>query len=256
MDADEARFILSAVRADRLDEADPQVEEALRLVESDLELRSWFEQSGRFDRLVSDRLAEVEPPADLRTSLRAGIKVSRPRSWERRAVVFFAAAAMLTLGLFLSAALRSGASEKDGPEAASLAEFREDVLERIAGMKTLDLRSDDPEFVRTWLRDRGLPVDDSSLSALGERSLVGCKIIDWRGRRVSLICFRRGDVEGMPNLHLVTAPAESLERSAMLRTEPVVGKEWSTAAWREGDLLHLVLAKGRHRDLRSLIPFG
>jgi len=268
MNRDEARFLLSAVRADRVDRSDARVAEALRLVEEDPELRHWFEASGRFDQVVSERLAEVSPPAHLRDSILVGMRVSRRPRWPRRSVIAFAAAVVLGFAFFLVSQIRPGATSTPDAGGGSFAEFEGDMLDAIADLDALEHRSPDPREILSWLREHGIE-DTPALATVdfspdGEAgTFVGCKIIDWRGYRASLICLRRSDDrEGMPDLRLVTVPAVAVED---LGPDEVVAhlpdaegspRRWSTAIWRSGDLVHLVALDGRHPDPRGLVPLG
>lgn len=270
MNRDEARFLLSAVRTDRVDRNDPRVNEALRLVEEDPELRSWFEASGRFDQVVAARLAEVTPPPDLRDSILAGLQVSRRPWWPQRSLVLLAAAAVLGFAVFLTSQIGPGSGAAphahSGSRGGSFAEFEGDMLDALASLDALDHHSADSGEILAFLRERGVEEvptlsGGDLLRGEGAGTFVGCKVLEWRGFRASLICLRRSG-EGMPDLHLVTVPAEAVidlgrdEIVAHLPDAEGSPRRWSTAMWRSGDLVHLVVADGRHPDPRRLVPLG
>ncbi|MEX2581391.1 MAG: hypothetical protein WD342_20205 [Verrucomicrobiales bacterium] len=271
MNRDEARFLLSGVSADRLDgldRSDPQIRDALEFVANDPELRSWFEASSRFDGTISDRLAEVEPPPGLRDSIVAGMRASHSPPGRGRRMFLAAVAAVLTAGVILTAFLNRGGLDSTEGNGPTFVEFEADMLEAITGLDALDHRSADPKDILSWLRRQGIEGTPEFVSAEtanvdGERNFVGCKILDWEGYRVSLICLRRGgNRKGMPDLHFLTIPAEAIqglapdELIAHLPGRDASFRQWSTAIWRSDDLVHLVVAEGNHPDPRSLVPFG
>ncbi|HEX6567076.1 MAG TPA: hypothetical protein VF020_22490, partial [Chthoniobacterales bacterium] len=65
MNSDAAKEILSAYRSRDRDGADPIFHEALNQMESDSELRKWFEEQQDLDQAIREKLASIEPPADL-----------------------------------------------------------------------------------------------------------------------------------------------------------------------------------------------
>lgn len=260
MNKEEARFILTAVRADRIDREDPRVAEAMRRVETDPELRLWFAEQSRFDREVSRKLSEVAPPADLRDSILAGVRASEPAPWNRRIVFSLAVAAALAVGLFLSPAFWLPTGTPPAPSLQTVAEFQEDMLREIEKLESLDHRSSDPREILSWLEGQGLenPASLAFLEEPGGHRFVGCKIFEWHGHQVSLICL--GEEEnGLPDLHLVTVSADAVEGELWKRPSLEKGESgnpWSTVAWRDGEVVHLIVAAGDRSDLRRLVPLG
>ncbi|MDF1737859.1 MAG: hypothetical protein P1U86_01775 [Verrucomicrobiales bacterium] len=265
MNSDEARFILSSVRPEETDHSAPQVEEAMRVLAGDPELQEWFEKSKRFDRTISDRLAEVSPPADLRDSILTGMEASRTSSGSRRKALAWSLAAVLALGGFLSLFLAPRDIESQGESKPTVAEFERAMQEVITGMPGLDLLSSDPNVLLRQLRDRA-DVAVPSLATANELSglrYLGCKVVNWQGHEVSLICMQRSNSgTDMPNLHLFTIPAEAIEGLdhdeiiAHLPESEHSSRKWSTAVWQSEGRVYLVLAEGRHSNPRQLVPLG
>lgn len=258
MTISEARFILSAVRADRLGEPDPRVTEALHLAESDPELREWFAESTRFDQAVASRLQEIAPPEGLRSSILAGIQVSPPVYLRRRSAILLATAAVLMLGVaaaiwMVAPGSGHGTLAQSGGTSTA-AEFREGMIQAYERMKALDYLSEDPDEILAWLHENG--IDDTATPAgeFGEERLVGCKILEWKGRKVSLVCFRSSESATYPDVHFFTVHAEAIEDVAQAFHETAPGEIWSTEIWSDGEHVHFVMAKGRHDQPRKLLP--
>ena len=81
MERDEAKHILELCRPGNDDDRqDPLIAEALALLETDAELRAWFAEQQAVDERISAGYATLEPPADLKASILAGMRAHRLRS--------------------------------------------------------------------------------------------------------------------------------------------------------------------------------
>jgi len=281
MTPEEAKFILAALSpeppagAARNPETAPEIAEALSLLDHDPALQEWYERSRAFDRLVAERLREIEPPPGLEASLLAGLRLSTPPRRQRaRPYLILLAGAGLAAAAAVALALlpwpRSGvptpvdapglaATSDSLPATATLEEFRSEILGILAELQGLSHVSGDPLDVAAWLADRGAPFEGEIPAVAGEHRLAGCAVLEWRGHRLSLVCFHLPGEEGPPGLHLVTIDAEAL-RPFHSGEETAAFEErtgaWTTAAWRSEGKVQLAIAKGSRPDLHRLIPFG
>ncbi|MEX2577628.1 MAG: hypothetical protein WD342_01110 [Verrucomicrobiales bacterium] len=263
MDIEEAKFILSAVPPGRIDESspatpsDPEVAKALRMVENDPALKEWYERSRRFDAAVAERLQEIEPPADLKASILAGLRVTPTPLWRRGPVARWSAvAAVLAVGLLVGTLVDPGTSTPDGGTGGTLGEFQGDMLEEVRGLDGMDFQSNDPAAVAAWLRSRELDPGSALAAEANGHALVGCKIVQWKGYRVSLVCFRLAGEEGMPGLHVMTMDAAALETPSGEGPQFASDGTWSAATWRDDDRVYFLAAKGEHADPRGLLSPG
>ncbi len=257
MTNEEAKFILGAVRPGHIDPSDPDLAEALRLAGTDPELNAWFARSTAFDTVVADRLRGIAPPDDLKATILAGVRVSRrPARRFPLGRVLLAMAALLAISLVATRFLPVSPVTPPISGEQILAGFRSDMLREIENLQQIDYVSNDPDKVAKWLRENEAAPDFEIPSDTGGHRLVGCKVLLWKGHRVSLICFTNPNADGPPGLHLVTLSADALpDFDASAEAFHREG-EWSTSAWREGDSIHILAAKGEHRDLRQRLPLG
>src|SRR5258708_25390025 len=79
MNSDAAKEILSAYRSKDRDGADPSFREALSQMESDADLKKWFDDQLDLDRTIRQKLAAIEPPADLQAKILARIRGEKVR---------------------------------------------------------------------------------------------------------------------------------------------------------------------------------
>ena len=244
MNKDEIRKILASVRPGGQDAADPLIASAKESAQKDPELARWFEEQQEFDRKFAEALGEIPIPAGLQTRIMAAASgrirqpsrsLIRQRSlWPRRFGWAAAAIAVLVALFSFSRALFQ--------PAVSLADFRGEMISFIKLVPPLELESPDLERIQTWLGRTDAPADVSVPPGLSALEPVGCRVLFFRGQKVTLICFRRS---GTKLVHLLVLDHLALQS---LRSDgaPVFVQEgeWMTAAWREKGRIYLLAAQG------------
>jgi hypothetical protein len=254
MNSDAAKEILSAYRSGDRDGADPIFHEALNQMESDSELKKWFEERQDLDRAIRDKLASIEPPPDLRAKILARIRGEKVRRFTLPPVWLAAAACLVLGGIAVFYSTRHG-----GPD--RFQEFKTDALAMVSvqGGPVLDLETPNLSDTQTYLRDHQAPYDEALPSHLKSMETAGCRAFVWKQYPASLTCFR------LPNgmfLHLVV-----IDRDAMGNANIPVGMKsmgdwhvmfqqkdgmvlmWATQAPME-QLKQIVVKLGRKRVLR------
>lgn len=189
MNNEEAKLILQAYRPGGQDAHDPRFREALEMARRDPELGKWLANEQALDARIGDRVrTALPPPPFLKTRLLAQRVTARPVAWWRQPLWQLAAAACLVLLLTL-AVIRSGPAAP-----TEFAAYRDQMAE-FAGKKLdrLDLMSADVEQIRSWLAGRQAHDKLVLPSGLNGRPSLGCRLLDWKGHKVSLVCFELGD---------------------------------------------------------------
>ena len=184
MNNQDAKFILSAYRANGVDANDEVFAEALQQAQRDPALGAWLARQQAHDAEVVRKLREIAPPSGLRDAILTGAKASdiRRTSWRQPLWITLGAAAAVLI-------VASLAFWRDSQVADSRAflEFafndtarwhRGDGGEGVAAAQTL---LSDPE---TRL-SAGLPVE------FGDFGKLGCRTLVMNGAEVFEICFRR-----------------------------------------------------------------
>jgi hypothetical protein len=271
----EAKLILSAYRADGQDATDPQFAEALQQARLDPELSRWLAEQTSLDRVIGAQLQSVPVPADLKASILAGRKIiPMPKvSWWQRTLHPAATAAALAITLATIGFL----SLHEPPEPkASLDLFTQDitdylgkgygVLPRHAHLASTDagyfgamsyrmnFRSPNFEDIRHWLMEHGGHADFASPEGLKKPINLGCGVMDWRGKRITLIAFQTGRSLPQDKVHLVIINSTDLpdvpHRGEARFDE---GEEWTTVAWSNGPLTYLLMAPGSREQLSRFL---
>jgi hypothetical protein len=242
MNNEEAMFILRAFRPGAEDAADPRFHEALEQARRDPELGRWFADECALDVCTGAKLrAATRPPADLKAMLLAQRRIVRPAPWWRQPALWMtAAAACLALIVTLSALW-----PKPSPE-AEVAVFRE-AMARVVGGKPdrLDLMSPDLGEVRRWLTQADAHGDFVLPGGLGGKSSLGCRVLDWKGHRVALICFELAD-RRMAHL-LVVDRGVFRDRAPELPQFAGLG-DLGTMTWNDGNRTYLLASHGASEE--------
>lgn len=202
MDKQELQMRLAACRPSGQDNEDAAIREALEQLPGDPEMAVWFAKAQALDFAICRQIESVDVPEGLRERIFAVARMSRrKREWNRR--LWLAAAAVILAGVAVLALETSEAPSAQtsdiAPAVASLREYRDDVASAFLKMHDksfhLDLADSNVVKVKAWLSEHGAPGDVELRAGLGDAKPHGCKIIEWRGRRVSMLCFGKNNDE-------------------------------------------------------------
>jgi hypothetical protein len=246
----DASFLLGACRPNGSDSTDPEFSNALAQAARDPILKGWFEDQRRFDSAIAARLQSAPVPADLRSRILTGGRLSGaapPEPWfsTRR---LWAIAAMLTLfaglGLWYSIEARHPSYQWQDQALAVLSRL-------VSGQETFDARSPSVADLQQWLRANGSPSAATLPASLQHLASVGCKTVWWNGHPISIICFHG---PGGEMVHLAMVDRSALDNPPP-DGHPVYGSRdgWRTASWSQGDMAMMLVTRAQESQLRSLL---
>ena len=244
---EQARLLLSAYRPGGSDANDPAFAEALALAQRDPQLRAWLEDSQHFDRAISERLRTLDVPPDLRATILAGVRLSRPPRWWQSRRLWSLAAVF---------AIVATATWFWWPRPEKLEEWQIASLVTIeaveSGTDRLDVENSDPAPLFEWLRARSSPHPATIPSVMAGRKTFGCKAFDAHGRAVSVICFQ---VDSGGVAHLFTTPSAGLQL-APPKNHPVLKRHrnWNLASWSSGGQAYMLATTMEEAKFRQLVP--
>ena len=264
MNRAEAKLILEVSRPGDAAAADPQLAEALALAQADPELGAWLARERAWDAAVRRELRTVPVPADLKASLLAASQAaanvvplppaeSRPSftSWFTPLVWAMAAAVVLFIGLASYRSLHpAGASFAQGRQ---LADFTRDMIAASPDdAHHVDVLNKDFAGVKSWLADHHALADITLPPTIATApGLMGCRIINWHGQPVSMLCFM---MDGSRHVDLFVTPAASIA-NAPAPGQPVYASvsQNATAGWRVGDNVYVLAGQVPEEFLRHCL---
>ncbi|SKA98259.1 hypothetical protein SAMN02745166_02714 [Prosthecobacter debontii] len=203
MDDAEIQLRLSACRPNGQDNDDPCLREAMETLPCRPELAAWFSQEQAFDRCLCKAISEMPIPENLRAEILAAAKLSAavPR-WQRLPWLATAAAVLLGGLIFVI--------REPEPKQTSLAQFETEIVDMFDHMKTegfgLEHVTGELSNVSAWLGNQGAPKPYIVQPGTKEARPFGCRIVTWRGQKVAMVCFGRGNQEA----HLFVVLRDSL----------------------------------------------
>ena len=246
MNREEAQSVLRAYRPSGEDAADPQFQEALALVRSDAELARWFADEQTLDAAIAEKIHDFPPPPHLTSQLLLARKVIRPRPWWHKPAWAAAAASVaLLIAAITFLLLLQRNSERQ------LASFRNTMIEaHLDKSNHLAVTGLDTKELKQWLiQHRGDPAFVLP-AGLGEKGFKGCKVLDWQGHEVTLLCLKFG----ANHVDIFVINEADLPRT-FLRTAPAFasGRGMTTATWRREGKIYFLAGDVPESDLKRLL---
>lgn len=247
MNNEEAKLILQAYRPGGRDANDPRFREALEQAQRDPELARWFANEQALDSRISAKFkASIATPAHLKAQLLAQTKILRPVAWWKQPALRLALAACLAVLVTVAAVwFTSGRSDGFAKYRTTMAEFAGNKLDR------LDLMSRDVTEVRRWLAQKESHGDLVLPAGLNGRPSLGCRLLDWKGHKVSLVCF---ELENKQVAHLLVVDSAAFKDAPT--ESPVFNQvgNVATASWSRGGKTYIVASKeASQTDLMKLL---
>jgi len=246
MNIQEAKLILQAYRPGGQDAADPMFAEALALAQRDPELQKWLAQEQALDSLVQTRLQKAVPvPFGLKTRLLAQRKAVRPTPWWRIPLWLTTAAAVLVLLLALSFVWFKPVNQPQ------FAELRGVMLQNSMQMDGhISHMAQDMTQVQGWLKTQNAPADFAMPALLHDAMLKGCKVIEWHGQKVTMLCLGAGG-KHMDLFVIDCTHFRDLKPSEAVQFAQADGV--TTAVWCNGDKTFLLAGQMEKSELQKML---
>jgi anti-sigma factor RsiW len=259
MDREEARLILQSCRPGDQDAGDPQFAEALALAKSDPELAAWFAEQQKFDAQVRDAIQSLPVPLDLKATILAGENpplqkiVELPEAaWWRKLFLFMSPvswAMAATILIFLGLAIFFNQS-KGGARFADYSARM--VFAAVNDKNHVDVDNSDMKQVVAWLGEHHgennfvLPV-----ALNGEKGLMGCRVLDWHGQKISMLCY---GLKNSGHVDLFVADAKIFSDAPPV-DQPQFASSGGmpTASWSHDGQVYLLVGHNSGTDLEKVL---
>jgi len=230
MTTEQAKQLLFLYRPS-VDAGNAEFAEAIALTQDERELRSWFEQHCAAQTALRDQFRDLPVPPDLAAEILARQRVVVPTFWRQPAWLAAAAAAIvLALGLVLYVWQRPHIPDR-------FTDFRARMVRDATSRYRMDVMTPDLAVLQQFLGTNGAPVDFVVPDELRDLTLTGGGLQRWRGQKVSMACFDRGDKQ-MLFLFVVNRAAVKAPPPPTPRVEKV--NKLLTASWTRGEWAYLM----------------
>ncbi len=261
MDKREAEMLLNAFRPGSQDAEEAAMNAALEVMRDDPELAKWFADSQALDGAIAARLASVPVPASLKDDILAGARAARRHGFWRSGWTWLAAAAAVMLAFFVTQPVgrhsnKELASNNTGVQpVATLAEYRSDVGAAFASMSvggfkpTIGVGSmvEVAHFVEEHHSPLGNPQKPGGLASVKP---LACRVIEWRGQKVSIICVGRDDLEA--HVFVVDRTAISTTKDVDIKAV-ATASGYPVAAWEDDKHAYVMVGNTKTTDLKKLL---
>lgn len=199
------------------------------------------------DAVLARKLAEITPPADLRTRLlalesRPPVVEATAAPWWSQPITALAAAVTLAL-VVLSLWPHSG-------EPLSAATV--DISTFLSNGFDLPMRTADVNRVRGWLVQNNPGQRIDLPTALARNPTIGCRELMWRNHRGSLACFSLG---GGREAHLAMFPSDTFVNAPGSAPKIAHAGQWTRAAWTKDGMTYLLFVPAGMDPMRVLARF-
>jgi hypothetical protein len=246
MNNQEAKLILQAYRPNGEDASDPMFAEALDQSRKDPELQRWFAEENLLNVRLQARLDTAVPiPPGLKSDLLALRKTVRPEPWWQQSMKLAAAiVVLLSLGAILLLL-----TQRPGP----VASFRETMARSSTQTEEhVTFPSHDMAKIQQWLQGRSMGTNFDLPALLAGGIPQGCRVVDWNGRKATMICFflqsgEHMDLFVIDRASLPDFPANSAPQFA--KADGLM-----TAMWASGEKVYLLTGQNKELLQKVLQP--
>jgi hypothetical protein len=248
---DEAKTILLLYRPGTVDADDLQIAEALALAKQDPELTRWLEAHCARQEVLRAKLRQITPPVGLKEQIISEQAArDRIRSWRRNAIF---AVVLVVVALIALASFWLPHQAKDN----TFAIYRSRMASGAQRGYIMDLATNNPAAIRAYLAGRSAPADYALPAPLEKTATTGCAIENWRGTKVSMVCFRTG--RPLPPDQSSDLWLFVIDRAAV-KDAPETGtprfaqvNNLMTATWTAGGKLYVLGMEGNEEALRQYL---
>jgi anti-sigma factor RsiW len=258
MDFETAKLILQSYRPGGQDAGDPHFAEALALVKSEPGLAAWFAQQQKYDAWVSGKIKSLAAPADLKAKIlsrenplrQKTLELPAPAWW--RSLFSFSSPVAWTMAAVLLI-LGFAVFWKESGNRAPFAEYSARMVYAAEhDANHVEIENKDLKQVMTWLAEHHgenkfvLPV-----ALNGDNGLMGCRVLDWHGQKVSMLCY---GLSGSSHVDLFVAAANAFP-DAPPEDQPqfVSSGGLPTASWSHDGKAYLLVSHGDGTILEKIL---
>jgi hypothetical protein len=248
MTNEQAKQILQLYRPGTADTGDPEFAEALKLCESDAELKEWFASHCALYTALRSKFKKIAVPEGLKEQIIAERQVHRPTPvWQKTVLLAGACAALVMMASWLFQNITPR-------EPKDFAAYRIRMGSFAAHSYYMDLYTNNLDQIRQNFADRKLIADYVLPENLKKNAAAaGCVSTRWQGKQVSMICFQSGRTmkPGDKSDLWLFVTERNVAKDAPTTTTPTVetSNGFVTASWTDGNRTYVLATEGNDKQL-------
>lgn len=197
MNPSEIKQVLQRVRSNAIGAEDEQVQRAFQELETNPELKAWFEQEEKFNQAMGNELQSITPPPNLRKNILRAMEDAKPASSEipqSKPAPFLNWMLPLAAAAALIFAFVIFIPQGESPEVSALEAFpdslafiKKTIIENYDFQ--LEKRSQSLPELQAYLASYGTPNYSEESTKLLSMNPLGCLRLEYKGVDLGLICF-------------------------------------------------------------------
>jgi hypothetical protein len=234
VDKSTAQQILTSYRPGLDNQHEPGVAEALAFVQTDPQLKNWYQNFQEFHTSARSDFRSLPVPSGLRARILTQETKIIPL-WRRPEVWLVAAG--LAVALVISALWAHQLSRED----ESLRGFQSRMIGFALREYRMDVLTSDGDAVRKFLRHSGAPADYALTPALRAMPVKGGASLAWQTNPVGMVCF---NLPKDQTLYLFVVDQKAIHQGNIPGPKPALAPVHGilTASWSAGGKVYLAAA--------------
>jgi hypothetical protein len=251
---DEAKIILLRYHPGTTDREDPDIREALALAQTDEKLSRWLSDQEKYDQVMRRTFQKIKAPEGLLQQI-----ISEQAACHRRGLNHQRFRRISLVATIIIIGIIGGATWQRSPpqEDDTLVIFEQQMAGYALRGYTMDLKTDDPDQIRAFLKQQQAPATYILPQPLQKAPLIGCAVESWHSAKVSMICFSVGKppTPGTPADFWLFVADQASVRDASLDSTPQISKvnRLVTATWAESGKVYMLSTIAEESALRKFL---
>ena len=251
MDKATARKFLLLHRPGTMDAQDSEIAQALRLLQDDRELATWFEDHCGAYLAIRSKLKQIEVPPNLKRDILIGATAPAPSESRRRLRLVLGAITILLSALALWFWFRPN------PSTRNYAEFEDQMVRQVQRGYAMSLASTNVADIHQYLSTRHWPADFQLTEAMQDLPITGCAALRWRNVKVTLLCLGAGRLSNgrTGQLFLLVAPRAEFQNALAPGSRPRFSTifHFTAVTWSEDQWVFVLASPLDGQTLRNYL---
>lgn len=192
MNREEARQILLIYRPGSTDAEDPEVAEALALLQADPELARWFEEHCARQTALRAKFRQIPVLAGLKEQIISEEAAKAKAHSRRDKIVAGAAVSAILVALVMVVLFLLPPRQQPAGPSNTLASYESSMVYYAAAGYTMNLLTNDTAQIQSYLATNQAPANYVLTAGLQKTAVAGCAVESWQNSKVSMVCFLTG----------------------------------------------------------------